>query len=258
MPVLRGIVTLPLIVNFINLGADLGAMGDALRLLIGGRRGLYVVAFAAFCTILEIHSSYVRYVKFLKWMTLSLSAHVAAALVVEMPWREVAYSTFIPQIIWKQNYAVVVVAVLGTTISPYLFFWQASQEAEDERVDPSKHALVEAPAEAPAEARADMGRISIDTYVGMGFSNLIAFIIIITTAATLHAQNITDAQTSEQAAAALHPIAGDFAFFVFALGILGTGLLAVPVLAGSAAYALAQAMRWPAGLARQPREARSF
>ena len=254
VPLVRGIVGLVLVANFINLGADLGAMGDSLRLLIAGPRGLYVVLFAAFCTTLEIYSSYKRYVKFLKWMTLSLFAYVAAALVVQMPWGEVAFSTFIPRIIWQQSYAVVIVAVLGTTISPYLFFWQASEEAEDERIDPSKHAL----AEPPADARRELRRIEFDTYVGMAFSNLIAFFIIITAAATLHVHGLTSIQTSEQAAEALRPIAGDFAFFIFALGILGTGLLAVPVLAGSSAYALAEAMQWPAGLALLPREAKPF
>jgi NRAMP (natural resistance-associated macrophage protein)-like metal ion transporter len=251
---LRPIIALLLAANFINLGADLGAMGDALRLLIGGPRGLYVVLFAAACTTLEIFSSYERYVKVLKWLTLSLFAYVAVALIVHVPWGEVAYRTIVPQIIWQQDYIVVIVAVLGTTISPYLFFWQASEEAEEERIDPAAHPLVERPQEAQSEIR----RIEIDTYVGMGLSNLVAFFIIVTTAATLHAHGVTDVQTSEQAAEALRPIAGEFAFIVFALGILGTGLLAVPVLAGSSAYALAEAMQWRAGLSRAPQDARRF
>src|ERR1700724_3851621 len=219
---LRFIVGLLLIANFINLGADLGAMGDALRLLIGGPRGFYFILFAAACTTLEIFSSYQRYVKILKWMTLSLFAYVATALIVQVPWGEVAYDTIVPQVSWQTDYIVVIVAVLGTTISPYLFFWQSSEEAEDERVDPAAHPLVERPQEAQSEIR----RIEIDTYVGMGLSNLVAFFIIVTTAATLHAHGVTDVQTSEQAAEALRPIAGEFAFIVFALGILGTGLLA--------------------------------
>src|SRR5437764_10393188 len=208
---LRVMVAMLLVANFINLGADLGAMGDALRLLIGGPRGLYVVVFAAFCTTLEIFSSYERYVKALKWLTLSLFAYVAVALIVHVPWGEVGYSTIIPQILWQTDYIVVIVAVLGTTISPYLFFWQASEEAEDERIDPSAHPLIESPREAPREIR----RIEIDTYVGMALSNLVAFFIIVTTAATLHAHGVTDVQTSEQAAEALRPIAGEFAFLVF-------------------------------------------
>jgi len=251
---LRPIVALLLVANFINLGADLGAMGDALRLLIGGPRGLYVILFAAGCTILEIFSSYQRYVTFLKWSTLSLFAYVATALIVQVPWGEVAYDTIVPQVSWQTDYIVVIVAVLGTTISPYLFFWQSSEEAEDERVDPAAHSLIEH----PEEARREIRRIEIDTYVGMGLSNLVAFFIIVTTAATLHAHGITDVQTSEQAAEALRPIAGNFAFVIFALGILGTGLLAVPVLAGSSAYALAEAMQWEGGLSRLPNEAKQF
>jgi NRAMP (natural resistance-associated macrophage protein)-like metal ion transporter len=251
---LRGIIALLLVANFINLGADLGAMGDALRLLVGGPAGLYVVLFAALCAILEIYASYQRYVKFLKWMTLSLFAYVATALVVHVPWGEVAYYTFVPTLSWQKDYIVLIVAVLGTTISPYLFFWQASEEAEDERVDPAAHPF----AEAPKEARREIRRIEIDTYLGMGLSNLVAFFIIVTTAATLHAHGITNVQTSEQAAEALRPIAGEFAFIIFALGILGTGLLAIPVLAGSSAYALAEAMQWEAGLSRLPQEAKRF
>jgi NRAMP (natural resistance-associated macrophage protein)-like metal ion transporter len=251
---LRAIVGLLLVANFINLGADLGAMGDALRLLVGGPAGLYVILFAAFCAVLEIYSSYARYVAILKWLTLSLFAYVAVALMIHVPWREVAYNTLVPSLTWQKDYLVVIVAVLGTTISPYLFFWQASEEAEDERIDPAKHPLTEA----PEQARREIRRIEIDTYLGMGFSNAIAFFIIVTTAATLHAHGITDVQTSEQAAEALRPIAGEFAFAVFAIGILGTGLLAVPVLAGSAAYALAEAMGWRSGLSRSPQQAKQF
>jgi Mn2+/Fe2+ NRAMP family transporter len=205
---LRAIVGLLLVANIINLGADLGAMGDALRLLIGGSSGIYVVLFAALCAALEIFSRYARYVKVLKWLTLSLFAYVATVLVVEVPWREVLYRTLVPSFIWQQDYIVVIVAVLGTTISPYLFFWQASEEAEDERVNPDEHPLTEA----PEEARGQIRRIEIDTYIGMGLSNLIAFFIIITTAATLHLHGITDIQTSEEAARALRPIAGELAF----------------------------------------------
>jgi NRAMP (natural resistance-associated macrophage protein)-like metal ion transporter len=254
LALLRPIVALLLVANFINLGADLGAMGDSLRLLIGGPRGLYVILFAALCAILEIYSSYERYVTFLKWTTLSLFAYVATALVVRVPWGQVAYETFVPQISWQRDYIVVIVAVLGTTISPYLFFWQASEEAEDEHVNHPARALTER----PSEARREIRRVEIDTYFGMGLAHLVAFFIIVTTSATLHAHGITDVETSEQAAEALRPIAGEFAFIVFALGILGTGLLAIPVLAGSAAYALAEAMQWSAGLSRLPHEAKHF
>jgi NRAMP (natural resistance-associated macrophage protein)-like metal ion transporter len=254
LSLLRAIVGLLLVANIINLGADLGAMGDALRLLIGGSSGVYVVAFAVLCAALEIVSRYDRYVKILKWLTLSLFAYVATVLVIQVPWGDVAYNTLVPGISWEHDYIVSVVAVLGTTISPYLFFWQASEEAEDERVNPDEHPLTEAPREASRQIR----RIEIDTYVGMGLSNLIAFFIIVTTASTLHRHGITDIQTSEQAAQALRPIAGEFAFALFACGIVGTGLLAIPVLAGSAAYALAEAMQWTYGLGRRPREAKAF
>jgi Mn2+/Fe2+ NRAMP family transporter len=228
------IVLLLLAANTINLGADLGAMGEALRLLIGGPAHLYVVAFAVGCALLEIFSHYARYVEILKWTTLSLLAYVATALVVDVPWREVAYDTFVPSFIWQKDYIVTIVAVLGTTITPYCFFWQSSQEAEDERVDSAAHPLLEAPEQASAE----IGRIRLDTYLGMGLSNLISLFIIVTTAATLHVHGITDIQTSAQAAEALRPIAGVFTFAVFAAGIIGIGLLAVPVLAGSAAMRL--------------------
>jgi len=248
------IVGMLLVANIINLGADLGAMGDAVRLLIGGRAETYVVAFAVICAGLEVFSSYERYVRILKWLTLGLFAYVATVLVVEVRWGEVAYRTVVPQFLWQRDYALTIVAVLGTTISPYLFFWQASEEAEEERVDPEAKPLIEAPRQAPREIR----RIEIDTYLGMGLSNLIALCIIITTAATLHQQGLTDIQSSEQAASALKPIAGELAALLFTLGIVGTGLLAIPVLAGSGAYALAETMGWPAGLGRQPRDAKAF
>jgi Mn2+/Fe2+ NRAMP family transporter len=251
---LNPIVGLLLVANIINLGADLGAMGDALRLLAGGPAGFYVILFALACAALEIFSRYERYVLILKWLTLSLFAYVATVLVVQVPWGEVAYRTFVPDFLWQRDYAVVIVAVLGTTISPYLFFWQASEEAEDERVDPKAHPLTEA----PEQARREIRRIEIDTYLGMGLSNLVALCIIITTAATLNRHGITDIQTSEQAAEALRPVAGELAFAVFTCGIVGTGLLAIPVLAGSAAYALAEALQWTYGLGRRPREAKAF
>ncbi len=251
---LRAIVGLLLIANVINLGADLGGMADALKLLIGGPGQAYVVLFAIACCALEVFSRYDRYVAVLKWTTLSLLAYVATVLAVKVSWSEVAFHTFVPQITFDQDYITGIVAVLGTTISPYLMFWQASEEAEDERVDDDAQPLLKAPGQAAREFR----RIEFDTYTGMAYSNLIALCIIITTAATLHEHGITDIQTSAQAAEALRPIAGPFAFAVFALGIIGTGLLAIPVLAGSAAYAVGEALDWPVGLARLPREAKAF
>jgi NRAMP (natural resistance-associated macrophage protein)-like metal ion transporter len=252
---LRLMVGLLLVANVINLGADLGAMGDALYLVLGGAPKLsYVVLFGALCVGLEIFMQYRNYVNVLKWTTIALFSYFITAMVVDVPWLQVLHDTIVPSISLETKYIVSIVAVMGTTISPYLFFWQSSQEAEDERVDPLAHPLVDAPSEAPAEIR----RIRIDTYLGMGFSNLISLFIIITAAATLGAHGITDIETSAQAAEALRPIAGEFAFLVFALGIVGTGLLAVPVLAGSAAYAVGEALQWPTGLARFPMEARAF
>ncbi|HYM30757.1 MAG TPA: divalent metal cation transporter [Candidatus Cybelea sp.] len=251
---LRAIVGLLLVANIINLGADLGAMGDALYLLVGGSAHIYVVLFAVACAALEIFSRYERYVSILKWGTLSLFAYVAAVFVVKVPWGQVAYQTLVPSFSWQKDYIVAIVAVLGTTISPYLFFWQASEEAEDEHANADARPLMLAPEQAPAE----MHRIRLDTYAGMGFSNLISLFIIITTAATLNAHGITDIQTSSQAAEALRPIAGMFTFALFAAGIIGTGMLAVPVLAGSAAYALGEALGWSVGLARLPLDAKAF
>jgi NRAMP (natural resistance-associated macrophage protein)-like metal ion transporter len=252
---LRATVGLLLIANVINLGADLGAMGDALYLVLGGApKLLYVVLFGALCVGLEIFMQYRNYVNVLKWSTIALFSYFITAMVVDVPWLQVVHDTFIPSISLETKYVVSIVAVMGTTISPYLFFWQSSQEAEDQRIDPRAHPLVDAPRQAPAEIQ----RIRIDTYLGMGVSNLVAFFIMVTTAATLNTHGITDIETSAQAAEALRPIAGEFAFLVFALGIVGTGLLAVPVLAGSAAYAVGEALQWPIGLARLPREARAF
>jgi NRAMP (natural resistance-associated macrophage protein)-like metal ion transporter len=244
---LRTIVALLVLANVVNLGADLGAMGEATRLIVGGPAALYVAGFAALCAGLQIFAHYARYVMLLKWTTLSLLAYVGVVLVVDVPWGEVAYRAVVPDLAWDRAQLLAIVAVLGTTISPYLFFWQASQEAEE---SPGRLRARQAPAE--------LQRIRIDTYVGMGLSNLIGLFIVITTAVTLHAHGVTDIQTSAQAAEALRPIAGPFAFALFAAGIVGTGMLAVPVLAGSAAYALGEAFGWPIGLARRPRQAKAF
>lgn len=251
---LRGIVALLLVANIINLGADLGAMGDAVTLLIGGSPKLYVVGFAIVCAALETFSRYEHYVVFLKWSSAFLLAYVATALVIDTPWAAVASGTFIPTFRLDTDYVVTIVGVLGTTITPYCFFWQSSQEAEDERIDPHAAPLLAAPDQAPAQ----IGRIRLDTYVGMGYSNLISLFIIITTATTLNAHGITNIQTSAQAAEALRPIAGAFTFALFAAGIIGIGLLAIPVLAGSCAYALGEALDWPTGLDRLPLDARAF
>jgi len=251
---LRAIVGLLLGANIINLGADLGAMAAALKLLVGGPMGLYVVGFAVGSALLEVFVSYERYVSILKWTSFVLLAYVAVALVVHVPWGLVLYRTFLPSFSLEKDYVVTVVAVLGTTITPYCFFWQSSQEAQDERLDPSAHALIATPKEAPAQ----ISRMRFDTYVGMGYSNVIALFIIVSTAATLNAHGVTNIQTSAQAAEALRPIAGVFTFALFAFGIIGIGLLAVPVLAGSGAYALGEALGWTTGLDRKPLDARAF
>jgi NRAMP (natural resistance-associated macrophage protein)-like metal ion transporter len=248
------IVTLLVVANVINLGADLGAMAAALQLMVGGPTHLYVIGFAVVCALLEVFLRYENYVRVLKWTAVSLFAYVATAFAVDVPWPQVSRHIVVPSVTLDAGYLVAIVAVLGTTITPYCFFWQSSEEAEDERIDPAAHRLIDAPNEAPAE----IGRIRLDTYLGMGFSNLISLFIMITAAATLNAHGVTDIQTSAQAAEALRPIAGVFTFALFALGIIGIGLLAVPVLAGSAAYALGEALGWPTGLSRLPRDAKAF
>lgn len=252
--ILQVIVALLLTANTINIGADLGAMGDATALLIGGPRIAYILLFGIVTSLLQVFMQYTRYVSVLKWLTLSLFAYFGTVLVVKVPWDEAAKGFFIPTFTSDAAFWATIVAILGTTISPYLFFWQASQEAEDIKQIPEREALVKS----PKQGRDAFERIKLDTYVGMAFSNLVALAIMVTTAATLHAHGITDVQTSSQAAEALKPVAGEFAFAIFTLGIVGTGLLAVPVLAGSAAYALGEARRWPSGLARRPGEAKAF
>jgi NRAMP (natural resistance-associated macrophage protein)-like metal ion transporter len=251
---LNGMVGLLVLANTINIGADLGAMGAAVKLLCGGPPLLYVAGFGLLSTALEVFLRYSRYVSVLKWLTLSLFAYVATVFVVGVPWGTVFLHLLVPHVSWRGDYLTVVVAVFGTTISPYLFFWQAGEEVEDMNERADSASLLDEPAAAPRELR----RIRIDTYVGMGFSNIVALFIVWTTAATLHAHGITNIQTSSQAAEALRPLAGRFAFTVFALGIIGTGLLTVPVLAGSAAYAVGEARGWRVGLGRRAREAPAF
>lgn len=251
---LYGVVGLLLIANTINIAADVSAMGEALKLIVGGPAQLYAVAFGVMSLLLQVFIPYRRYVRILKWLTLALLAYVATAFVVHIPWSQVVVSTLAPHMSWKPEYITTVVAVFGTTISPYLFFWQASQEVEDQLADPRAQPLIRA----PHQAKANLRRIKIDTYVGMGFSNLVAFFIILITAMTLNLHGITDIQTSAQAATALRPIAGEFAFMLFSAGIIGTGLLAIPVLAGSSAYAMAGAFEWKNSLERTPMRAKQF
>ncbi|HMH59818.1 MAG TPA: divalent metal cation transporter [Bradyrhizobium sp.] len=254
MWLLNVVVALLFIANTINIAADLGAMADAAKLLIGGHGMLYVVAFGVISVTAEIFLDYKRYVSVLKWLTLSLFAYVGALAFAHISWSQALMGVLVPHITWSADYFTTIVAIFGTTISPYLFFWQASQEAEDQRVDVTKQPLIDK----HYGARKEFHRIRADTIVGMAFSNLIALSIMVTAAATLHAAGKTDIQTSAQAAEALRPIAGAFAEVIFALGIVGTGLLAIPVLAGATAYAVGEGRRWPVGLARKPKEAAAF
>ncbi|QDW36382.1 divalent metal cation transporter [Bradyrhizobium sp. KBS0727] len=251
---LNVVVALLFIANTINIAADLGAMADATRLLVGGPGMIYVLFYGVTSVVAQIFLDYKRYVSVLKWMTLSLFAYVAALAFAHVSWGEALTGILVPRLTWSADYFTTIVAIFGTTISPYLFFWQASQEAEDQRVDVKKQPLIDK----HYGAQKEFHRIRADTIVGMAFSNLIALAIIVTAAATLHAAGKTDIQTSAQAAQALRPIAGQFAEVIFALGIVGTGLLAIPVLGGATAYAVGEGRRWPVGLARKPKEAIAF
>jgi NRAMP (natural resistance-associated macrophage protein)-like metal ion transporter len=251
---LQFVVALLFIANTINIGADLSAMADATKLLAGGPSILYAVVFAMICVAGIVFVNYTRYALVLKWMTLSLFSYVAVVFTIHVPWDEALVGVLIPRITWSNEFFTTLVAILGTTISPYLFFWQASQEVEDVHANQKRKPLLRA----PRQALDAFSRIRADTLTGMAISNIIALAIICATAATLNKNDITNIETSAQAAEALRPIAGDFAFAVFALGIVGTGLLAVPILAGSAAYAIGEARRWPVGLSRRPKEAIAF
>ncbi|MBO9712017.1 NRAMP family divalent metal transporter [Sphingomonas sp.] len=252
-PLVLGLVALLFVANTINVGADLAAMGEAAQLVTGGNPNAFAVGFALLSLLLQLFIPYHRYAAVLKWLTLVLLAYVALLLMIHVDW-----SSALKGMVWPTlagaGAVTTVVAIFGTTISPYLFFWQSSQEVEEVDRDDDKHALTEAPEEAPEE----FGRIRVDTFVGMAASNLVALAIMIGTAATLHASGKTDIQTAAEAAEALRPVAGQFAFLLFALGIIGTGLLAVPVLAGSVAYAAAETNGWTCGLERTPREAPGF
>lgn len=252
-PLLWTVVSLLLIANVVNLGADLSAMGAALTLLIGGNATLYTLLFGIGCIVLEVFLSYPQYASILKWTTLSLFTYVAVVMVAGVPWPHALRSLFVPELQWNAAYATALVAILGTTISPYLFFWQAGQEIEEQHRHHAKPLCV-----SPRDAGPELARIRMDTLVGMAFSTIVSLAIVFATAATLHANGVLDIETSAQAAEALRPIAGQFAFLMFALGIIGTGLLAVPVLAGSAAYAVTEMAGVAGSLDAKPLSARLF
>ena len=251
---LYSIVGLLLFANTLNIAADLAAMGAAVEMSIGGPRQFWTVLFAGISLALQILVPFPRYAPILKWLTLTLFSYVATLFVIHVPWEEAMKSALWPNFEWDRKYTSTLVAVLGTTISPYLFFWQASQEVEEQRAAPGEEPLNLAPEQAHVHLR----RIKLDTWLGMTFSNLVALCIMLTTAATLNANGILTIDSAAQAAQALRPIAGDFAFALFTAGIVGTGMLAVPVLAGSAAYAVAETFRWPIGLGLTLLEARGF
>jgi len=253
-PVVMGIVALLMAANVINIAADIAAMGEALQMILGGGEHFHALVFGFTSLLLQIFMPYERYVRFLKWLTLALLSYVGVVFMVKVPWGSVILQSAWPRLALNSDTITVIVAVFGTTISPYLFFWQATQEAQDAKAN----GMLKDFAHAPEEAREHLRRIKWDTWIGMGFSNLIAFFIILSTAVTLNAAGITQITTASQAAEALRPIAGHFAFLLFSLGIIGTGMLAVPILAGSAAYAVAEIFDWPTGLDRKLFEAKEF
>jgi NRAMP (natural resistance-associated macrophage protein)-like metal ion transporter len=248
------VVFLLVATNTVNLGADIGAMGDAVHMLVGGPALVYACGFSVLSILLQVFSSYPQCSKVFKWMTLGLFSYVLTIFAVHVPWGQALKGTFLPSFSRSADYWSTMIALLGTTISPYLFFWQASQETEEINSHSDQQPLRKKPLQAPKQ----LARIQIDTYIGMAFSELVAYFIILASAVTLHASGITDVQTSAQAAKALEPIAGRFASVIFALGIVGTGILGIPVLATSAAYGVGEALKWPTGLSRKPLHAKGF
>jgi Mn2+/Fe2+ NRAMP family transporter len=251
--VLRGVVLLLLIANTLNIAADVAAMGEVAELVTGLSRHLMTAFFVTVTLLLQVFVPYHRYVSFLKWLTLSLLAYAAVLFIVHVPWGQVVLRTVWPHFTPNSAAAAVVVGVFGTTISPYLFFWQASEEVEDMQAEGAVALVRDS-----SSAHEELSRIRWDTWSGMFYSDLTAYFIILATAVTLNVAGITDINTAAQAASALRPLAGNFAFLLFALGILGVGLIGVPVLAGSGGYALSEAMGWSWGLERKPNDARGF
>lgn len=242
------------IANVVNIGADIAAMGDAAQLVLGFGSTPFAILFAIGSLAAQIFIPYDRYVHFLKWLTLALFTYVGVLFTVHIDWTRVAGGIVFPDLTWNADTFTLIVAIFGTTISPYLFFWQTAEEVEEVDLSPTAKPLIEKPEQAPRE----LNRIATDTTVGMAFSNIIAFFIVLTTAVTLNQAGVKTIDTAAQAAEALKPIAGHFAFLLFSLGIIGTGLLALPVLAGSAAYAVGEIRGWRIGLEEKPRNARAF
>ena len=253
-PLLYGLVLLLFVANTINLGADIGAMGEAVKLLVGGSSIAYAAVAACVSLLLLIALNFRRYANLLKYLTLSLFTYAGVLFFIRVDWAQVMHAMFLPRLSASPSYFTAVVAIFGTTISPYLFFWQAAQEVEEQRAAPGEKPL----ACAPAQARVQLYRVKWDTLIGMAISNLIAFFIMLTAATVLHAHGITRIDSAAKAAEALRPIAGNVSFLLFAMGIVGTGMLAIPALAGSTAYAVAETLRWPKGLDKQLFQAGGF
>jgi Mn2+/Fe2+ NRAMP family transporter len=251
--VLQAVVLLLLVANTFNIAADIAAMGETAELVSGLNRHTMTVIFCLGTVVLEVFIPYHRYVFFLKWLTLSLLAYAAVLFTVHVPWGQVALRTFLPRFPLNADAATVIVGIFGTTISPYLFFWQASEEVEDMQIHHGTRLLLDERSAGP-----ELRRIRWDTWSGMFYSDITSYFIILATAVTLNAAGITNIETAAQAASALRPLAGDFASIIFAMGILGVGLIGVPVLAGSAAYAVCEAMNWKWGLERKAEDARGF
>jgi Mn2+/Fe2+ NRAMP family transporter len=251
------LIGLLVLANTFNIAADLAAMGESLQLIVGGHADAYSALFGILCAVLPVWLNYEKMVRVLKWLTLALLSYVAVVFMLHINWESVLINTLIPNFQNNKDYWMMIVAVLGTTISPYLFFWQASQEAELRQAS-NKSGAITQDKHLEHFMQEHLRRIKLDTIVGMVFSNVIAFCVMLATAITLHQHGITDIQTTKQAAMALRPIAGDFAYTLFALGVIGTGMLAVPVLAGSAAYAVADVLDWRSGLDHTLREAKGF
>ena len=250
---LFSVVCILLAANVINIGADIGAMAAALRMMFGGAPLVYIVGVGVFSALLEVFVPYHRYVPLLKWLCLALFGYVGVAFVVQIPWADVVRGALVPPLHWTPAMVTTVVAILGTTISPYLFFWQASEEVEEQQLEPREAPLKYAP-----EQAGRLDRVEVDTWFGMAVSSIVAFFVMLTAAVVFHAHGIEGIQTTAQAAEALRPVAGRFAHVLFSSGIIGTGLLALPVLAGSAAYAVGEALQWPIGLEKSPRSAFRF
>ncbi|RZI95979.1 MAG: divalent metal cation transporter [Variovorax sp.] len=245
------LVGLLVVANTINIAADVAAMGEALRLVVGGPQHIHSLVFGLVTVVLQVFVPYRKLAHILKWLTLTLFAYVAAVFAVQVPWANVLYDLVVPKLQWRGDYWMMIVALLGTTISPYLFFWQASQEVEERRLKGGLRG-------SDREVLRDLRLVRLDTVIGMTFSNAIAFFVMVVGAVVLYAGGVRDVTSAAQAAEALRPLAGDFAFWLFAGGIIATGLLAVPVLASSAAYAVAEALGWEEGLERHWREAKGF